>query len=213
MNKRRKRTLLYLLGGILAGFIFLTIVVSMFPVSFIDVEFSEEIQEHQYPVLDILMKSISWPGYTPQSIVMVVLSSLTFFLGNLKREAAFILCTLLSGLVSHSLKILINRPRPTADLVRIIEVARHQSFPSGHVLFYVIFFGFLIVIINHLKIFTTRVSRVIIGFCALMIFTIPFSRVYLGAHWFTDVLASVFLGSIVLFILSYFYLNNSRPHQ
>ncbi|WP_079701641.1 phosphatase PAP2 family protein [Daejeonella lutea] len=114
-----------------------------------------------------------------------------------------------SGVVSHFLKILINRPRPTKDLVRIIENARHQSFPSGHVLFYIIFFGFMIVLLYHLKLFSRRIRIALISFCSVMILAIPFSRIYLGAHWFTDVLASVFLGIIFLFILSYFYLQAS----
>src|SRR3712207_8549024 len=37
----------------------------------------------------------------------------------------------------------IGRPRPTLDLVRVSGEWAHESFPSGHVVFYVCFFGFL----------------------------------------------------------------------
>ncbi|MHB1177405.1 MAG: phosphatase PAP2 family protein [Daejeonella sp.] len=212
MKAERKRTLLYVLGGIFLGFILLTFLVSLFPNSLVDREFSEEIQEHQYPLLDALMKIISWPGYTPESIIIVFLTSGTFMLFKKKRESLFILFTLLSGVISHSLKIIIDRPRPTVNFVRIIEIAKYQSFPSGHVLFYVIFFGFIIVLMNHLKAIQRRLRMTVISICIFLIFTIPFSRIYLGAHWFTDVLGGFMLGMLGLFILSYYYFKKKPAH-
>lgn len=209
MKERRKRILFYVLGGILLGFILLTLMVSLFPVSMLDREFSEEIQENQHPLLDSLMKVISWPGSAPQSLFIVLSTSLIFLLFKRKREALFITFTLLSGLISRSLKILIDRPRPTDDLVRIVEHAKHQSFPSGHVLFYVIYLGFLIVLMNQLKDIHRGLRITVMVISALLIFTIPISRIYLGAHWFTDVLGSAMLGILGLFALSYFYLKKS----
>ncbi len=209
MRLERKRMLFYVLGGIVIGFLLLTLLVSLFPNSLVDREFSEEIQEHQYPLLDVLMKAISWPGYTPQSIIMVFVISGVFLGFKLKREALFILFTLFSGVISHSLKIIIDRPRPTDNVVRIIEIARHQSFPSGHVLFYVIFFGFMIILMNHRKTVPKGIRIIFISICAFLIFTIPFSRIYLGAHWFTDVLGGFMLGILSLYALSYYYLKTS----
>jgi undecaprenyl-diphosphatase len=206
MNEKRKRIIFYVLGSIFLAFLVLTILVSSFPVFTIDREFSEEIQEHQHPILDLLMKAISWPGTAPQSAVLVLCTSLIFFLFKRKREALFIALTLLSGVISRLLKILIDRPRPTEDLVQILEAAKHQSFPSGHVLFYVVFLGFLIVVMKQLKEINQKVRIVVIALCAFLIFTVPVSRIYLGAHWFTDVLGSAMLGIIGLFALSYFYL-------
>ncbi|SKB40029.1 hypothetical protein [Daejeonella lutea] len=86
MELRKKRILFYVLGGILLGFICLSIIIAFFPVSFIDLKFSEEVQEHQYPVLDFIMKGISWPGSLPESIVMVLAIALILTLTGLKRE-------------------------------------------------------------------------------------------------------------------------------
>lgn len=213
MKERRKRILFYVLGSIFLGFLVLTIVVSLFPNSLLDREFSEEIQEHQYAWLDTLMKVISLPGNVPVSIVMVLGVSAIFLLFQLKRESLFIILTFLSGVISHSLKILIDRPRPTDSVVRIIEIAKHQSFPSGHVLFYVVFFGFIVVLMNHLKFISRPVRISIASVCMFLIFTIPFSRIYLGAHWFTDVLGGFMLGILTLFTLSYFYLRKSNPSE
>lgn len=206
MFQNRKRILLYVLGSLLLGFVILTILVSYTPIPLFDHEFSEEVQEHQNPFLDKLMKVVSWPGYAPQSILVVLSVSFVFLLLKKKREAFFIALTLLSGVISGLLKVLIDRPRPTTDLVRIIDVAKYKSFPSGHVLLYVIFFGFLIILMSKIKEINRAVSVAVIAVCAFFIFTIPVSRIYLGAHWFTDVLGSIMLGLLGLSILSYFYL-------
>ncbi len=210
MTPHKKRIMLYVLGIIILGFILLTILVSFFPHSLIDREFSEEVQEHQNPFLDSAMKGISWFGYVPISVVMVIVVSLIFFLLKYTREAIYILLTLISGLISWILKILVNRPRPTEDLVRIVEKANHQSFPSGHTLFYTIFFGFMVLLMYRLEEWPKWVRITIGAFCLLLIFLIPFSRIYLGAHWFTDVLGGFLLGILYLFILSYYYLEKSR---
>ncbi|SKB47091.1 phosphatase PAP2 family protein [Daejeonella lutea] len=213
MKERRKRILLYVLGGIFLGFIALTILVSSFPVSVVDREFSEEIQEHQHPFIDSVMKIISWPGYAPQSIIIVLTVAAIFFLYKRRKESLFILLTMISGIIGRSLKILIDRPRPTDDLVLIIEKAKHQSFPSGHVLFYVSFFGFLIILMYHLKDINKSLRICVMAFCAFMIFTVPVSRIYLGAHWFTDVLGGALLGILILFGLSYFYMKNHNHSE
>lgn len=208
MNKQRKRILLYVVGVIIIGFILLSFMVSFFPVSIADREFSEEVQEHQYPILDSLMKLISWFGYMPYSIIMVLASALVFYVSQYKKEAFFLVLTLLSGLVSSSVKILINRPRPTGDMVRIIEKATRQSFPSGHVLFYVVYFGFLTLLMYHLS-SVPKYARLTISIVSLfLIFTVPVSRVYLGAHWFTDVVGGGLLGIVCLFILGFIYLDD-----
>ncbi len=213
MKARRKRILVYVLGSILLGFIVLTIGISLFPNSVFDREFSAEIQEHQNPILDLLMKGISIAGYVPVAVTMVLGSSSIFLYFKRKREALFITLTFLSAILGQIVKILVDRPRPTDSVVRIVEIAKHQSFPSGHVLFYVVFFGFIAVLMNHLKFITRSVRITIAAICMFMIFTIPISRIYLGAHWFTDVLGGFLLGILTLFVLSYFYMKKPNPSQ
>jgi membrane-associated phospholipid phosphatase len=202
----KKKHIWYALGVITAGFIVLTVLIILYPRSFIDVKFSHEVQEHQNPFLDNLMIAISWFGYYPGNVIVVILGAVVFLLFGYWKEALFVLLTSVSGLVSTVVKILVHRPRPAEPIVRIVQKVSQESFPSGHVLFYIVFFGFIAALMYQLKTIVTAVRVVVAAFSLLLIFTVPFSRMYLGAHWFSDVLGGFLLGILVLFALCYFYL-------
>jgi membrane-associated phospholipid phosphatase len=206
MNKRRQRILALVLLIISIGFVALTVLVVLYPTSFIDVEFSKEVQEHQNKFLDAVMEIISMPGYMPESPIMIVCTSLVLFLFRYKKAAVFVLFTMLAGLVSTVVKALVNRPRPSDDVVRIVLKTTQQSFPSGHVLFYVVFFGFLLVLMYQLEDIPKFLRWFVIAVSLFMIFVIPLSRIYLGAHWFTDVTGGFLLGVLCLYLLSWLYL-------
>ncbi|WP_345208327.1 phosphatase PAP2 family protein [Chryseobacterium ginsengisoli] len=92
----------------------------------------------------------------------------------------------------------------------LLEDTKYQSFPSGHVLFYTVFFGSLILMAINTTKLNLKIKITLIITCLAMIFLGAVSRVYLGAHWFTDVLGGFILGCILLFATGYFYLNNPK---
>jgi membrane-associated phospholipid phosphatase len=203
--ERRRRLITIIIAIISVGFLALSLFIARFPTTLLDEHFSEKIQSYQNPALSTAMELISWFGYFPGSIIMVVLASLAFLLFKYKREALFMLSTALAGLVSTIFKVMVNRPRPSEPLVHVFKKASQQSFPSGHVLFYVVYFGMLTLLMMQLK-DIPKIVRVIISVISLLlIFTIPFSRIYLGAHWFTDVVGGALMGIVCLYTLSYFY--------
>jgi membrane-associated phospholipid phosphatase len=168
---------------------------------------TREIQSKQGLDLTFLMKFISIfynAGIGPLSIFI---ASLFFFLTNHRRESYFTLAVFLPDLFNMLLKILIHRARPTPADVKILSTFTQASFPSGHVVHYVVFFGFLIaaMLVNkNIHLFW----RIFIGiFSAFLILTVSISRIYLGAHWATDVLGGYLFGFIYLGILLKFYLN------
>lgn len=207
ISAHKKKLMALVIAVILVGFTALSLFVVADPVDMLDENFSHKIQSYQSPSLDIVMKLISWFGYFPGSIIMVALAAIVFLIFKYKREALFMLFTAVSGLVSTILKIIVNRPRPTEKVVHIFRKATEQSFPSGHTLFYVVYFGFLSLLMMQLKSIPMLIRVVVFCCSVFLIFTIPFSRIYLGAHWFTDVVGGALVGIILLTILSYFYEN------
>lgn len=202
-DDRRKAIHVFLF---LAGlFLLLTAFVLILPKSFIDLEFSEEVQEHPSPWLDALMKGVSWFGNQIVAISLTLGTSLIFLLFKYRREALFVALTLLASVANFGLKVLINRPRPTEKLVNVLVKAQHQSFPSGHTVFYVTFFGFLAYLMYQLRGIDERLRLAVGVVSVLLIAAVPFSRIYLGAHWFTDVLAGFVFGLLSLAVLVYFY--------
>lgn len=192
------------------AFIVLSCFVFFQPTKHVDLHISREIQENHSPRLNTLMIWISWLGRTPVSVVMVVIISLSLLLLQYKREAILVLSTLLSGILGLGVKMLINRPRPSKDLVILLEDTKYQSFPSGHVLFYTVFFGALILIILRLKKIRYTVRIFLTAMCLSMIFLGAVSRIYLGAHWFTDVVGGFILGTLCVLVMGYFYVGNSK---
>lgn len=207
-NNKLQPFLAGVFGVCLLIFILLSLYVVAEPPQFLDIHISKEMQENQNGFLNNIMIGISWFGRTTVSVIIVLLLSLFFILKKQRNEALLIISTLFSGIIGLALKMLINRPRPTKDIVVLLEDTKYQSFPSGHVLFYTVFFGSLILIILSTNIFTRKVRTISALACLSMIFFGAISRVYLGAHWFTDVLGGFILGIMFLFITGHYYLNS-----
>jgi len=100
------------------------------------------------------------------------------------------------------IKVLVGRPRPPLFPVNpadFFPVINQYSFPSGHVLFFVVFFGFVgYMAWLH---FSGRSCMIVIAICSALILLIAPSRVYLGAHWASDVIGSYVIGVLWLIIL------------
>ena len=120
------------------------------------------------------------------------------FVKNKKISKAFLLNLILVFLLNYVLKILFSRNRP-ADINLIVETG--FSFPSGHAMMSLGIYGFLIYLL--LLSDKNKISK-IIGTCFLMllIFLIGISRIYLGVHYATDVIAGFIISAsyLLLFI-------------
>lgn len=113
-------------------------------------------------------------------------------------EAGLALATFPARGVGELTKRVVERPRPSADLVRIIDDGSTSfGFPSGHALAAVLFYGLMWWIAG--RVVTNRSARWLIrAWCAFIIVMTPPSRVYLGAHWPSDVVGGALLGGILL---------------
>ncbi|HEY0731068.1 MAG TPA: phosphatase PAP2 family protein [Chitinophagaceae bacterium] len=94
------------------------------------------------------------------------------------------------------LKNYFERERP---LIPLLEEARGLSFPSGHALMAVTFYGLMIYIIWH-SVKDPRLKWALIGALLILINLIGFSRIYLRVHYTTDVIAGFAMGVIWLVV-------------
>ena len=102
-----------------------------------------------------------------------------------------------SALAVLILKYAIARPRPPVSFWAIQETG--PSFPSAHAALAVAFWGFIAyVIYRNTKNHAVRIGA--IAAATLISLLVGFSRLYLGVHYVSDVLAGFFVGAIFLFV-------------
>jgi undecaprenyl-diphosphatase len=145
------------------------------------------------------MEWVSFLGnrWHPHALTAAV--ALVFFLWRRRSECFGLILSAGGGaIINRVLKILIARPRPTADLVGFAYRSDELSFPSGHVMFYVCFFGFLFFTAYALLPRGSSVRRAALVLSALPVLLIGLSRVYLRAHWPSDTLGAYVLGGLWL---------------
>ncbi|HKG53181.1 MAG TPA: phosphatase PAP2 family protein [Anaerolineales bacterium] len=205
--KREYRTFLFQVSlfAAIGAFAVLTFLVKTTPSFPIDLQIERAIQSINSPIFAGLMYLISWPGFSPQSFILSVLIVLAIYLFGLQWEAIMALvAALLPPLVNVIVKDYIRRPRPTIDLVRVLGVLNSYSFPSGHVMFYVGFYGFLWFLVYTLLKRSWRRTLLLI-FLGALIALVGISRIYLGQHWPSDVLGAYLLGGLTLVAILQLY--------
>lgn len=158
-------------------------------------------QSFRHPVLRGWMRYVSWIGQgTAHNVGMYGAALLAFSAFGRKREGLF--CVLAAG-VAHALsgafKVAIGRPRPQASLVEVLFEYTSKSFPSGHVLSFVGFYGILIYF--SFKLVKPAGWRAfLVTVFGAMIASVGPSRIYVGAHWPSDVLGGYILGGAWLLL-------------
>jgi Membrane-associated phospholipid phosphatase len=205
--KREYRTFLFQVSlfAAIGAFAVLTFMVKTTPSFPIDLEIERALQSINSPIFAGLMYLISWPGFSPQSFILSVLIVLAIYLLGLRWEAiTAVIAALLPPLVNVLVKDWIRRPRPTIDLVNVFGILNSYSFPSGHVMFYVGFFGFLWFLVYTLLKRSWRRTLLLI-FLGSLIALVGISRIYLGQHWPSDVLGAYLLGGLTLVGILQFY--------
>jgi len=138
------------------------------------------------------------------SVLVVVATGIVVWWRIGRLEAIMIPVGGLITLVNTTLKLAINRPRPSADLVHVLSSEQGNGFPSGHAFFAILILGLTAYFISiNLK---NRVLRMLVlaGLIALILL-IGTSRVYLGVHWPSDVIGGYLIGGAFLTALIWFH--------
>jgi undecaprenyl-diphosphatase len=147
------------------------------------------------PSLSDLLWGASVYGAPVRLMPLGLAAAVAFLLRGWRRGAVLVAVTLGGAVALNTgLKTLFARTRPQA-FFDYYPAPESYSFPSGHALFATCFFGGIAVLMAHRV--ESRTGQVLIWLVALiLIFLISVSRVYLGVHYPTDVIAGFAVGVI-----------------
>ena len=169
----------------------ITAVVVMHPYLSLDAQLDDDIQATNWGPLTLTFPFLTWlggPGGIPMQAVVILLVLL------LNRRAWGLALAALAGGLSYLVIVnLVNRPRPTADqILRVTEHPGSTSFPSGHLIFITISAGVLMLCLGHR--YLPRWARPI-GWAVVagIVVAVGLDRIYVGAHWPSDVLAGALI--------------------
>lgn len=200
-----------ILSGLIAAFSILAILAKQNPYFGIDLTITQYIQSIQNPIVDSYLKFITMIGNPEWAIaVSIMLGLILIGLGKSFYALFFSISVIGLQIISFSVKYLVARPRPDPELINQLSLyIYHDSFPSGHVSFFIGCFGF-IAYLSYTKLKSKMLKNLIVSLCTFLIATIGISRIYVGAHWFSDTLGAYIIGGVWLYMLIYFFQKHPR---
>ena len=133
-------------------------------------------------------------------LVFLLVAILIKIVRGIRYSIIFLSSIFLTGVSVLLLKILFNVARPSDSVIS----AFGQSFPSYHATVSTVFFIMLMYVFDR---FFKSSGRILFNsICTASILLISFSRIYLGVHWFSDVIAGILLSILI----SYFSIKISK---
>jgi len=172
----------------------------------VDLRITQFIQQFNNPYFHWLIVAVSWLGYQYHQWAIAFITAVLLLSLRQRIEAVCVLISLGSGLLlASAIKLIIARPRPVSELAEIYRYHSTYSFPSGHVVSYVAFYGFLFYLVYTRMPPSILRSALLVGF-GVLIGLVSLSRVYLGAHWASDTLAGYCIGFLWLLLMVQLYL-------
>jgi len=188
------------------SFVTLSVLAKYNPYFPLDLTITRMIQQISFPLFSDFMELVSVSGDVEWGMISVALFMILAFLIKRKYDALFMLVSVAgTSIIGMVMKLVVGRPRPPEELLlNYPGYLKDSSFPSGHVLFYTGLYGFLLFLFySHVK--NTVLRNVLIIICFLLLILIGISRIYLGAHWFSDTLGSYLVGTVWLYIVICLY--------
>lgn len=168
------------------------------------------IREPLSPNRTWFFKNVTRSGNEKWSLTLMFILALVFIFQRKAKATIFLLINVsVLGLgLSTLLKMVVDRPRP--HIVHLIQ-AHGLSFPSGHTMNAVLLYGSLIILSNY-YLSNDGLRFALNAVLGVVIIALPLSRIYLGVHYPTDVLAGYALGFTML-MLSKFVIFRFQEHE
>ena len=168
---------------------------------------------HQFasPALTVIMRGLSFVGSTIALTIGTAIVVILFARRRWGREAKLFALTMIgAALLNITLKLTFKRTRPTPFFD--LSPPETYSFPSGHSLASCCFFGALAVILTA-RIKRKRVRVIAWIVCSVMFLSIGLSRIYLGVHHTTDVIAGFAAAFIWIMVVRFVELQIARRRK
>ena len=155
--------------------------------------------------LDFYFTNITKLGNIITIVITMVIIILTIKDINRIISVVDVIATVMLNLI---VKYIIRRPRP--DHLRLIKQGGY-SFPSGHAMISIAMYGFLIYLVN--KKVKNKILRIILTILlVVIIISIGLSRIYVGVHYPSDILAG-YLFSLSILIITIILCNHFRGNK
>ena len=182
-----------LLISLIIFFIFITTLVISNKISFIDSSVYNFLISFKNDSLTNFFRFIT--KFSNVAFLVIFVLIVLLILRN--KDAVFVIFNLIFlRLLNYVIKIIIKIDRP--NILRLIKIGEY-SFPSGHAMISMGVYGYLIYLI-YKKIKNPYIKYLGIIILSLLIILIGISRIYLGVHYFSDVVAGYTLSLIYLII-------------
>ncbi|MEB3100412.1 phosphatase PAP2 family protein [Ferviditalea candida] len=172
-------------------------------VSYFDRAFGSWVRAFRTEPLTFLMRSVAQFGSSQVLILIALVAGAYLWLSLRKKWEAFLLLTGLFGswLANSLLKLIFERPRP--GIGRLADASGY-SFPSGNAMISIAFYGFIAyLIMQGAAGKNPAAKKTVLLSAVLFILLIGLSRIYLGVHYPTDILAGYAAGGIWLTAVIY----------
>lgn len=163
----------------------------------LDLDILQFVQSGIRSWLTPVMKTVSFV-FMPEMFVPVVAIIFLFLILKNKRSQELLLLLILAGnILPLIMKPIVHRPRPTEPEAIVLDHQPDFSFPSSHAMAVMTTGGALVLLAHHRR----RASWWLIALTSGLVLLVGYSRVYLGAHWPTDVFGGYLLGWLWLWFV------------
>ena len=188
--------------GLLAGAIALSVLAAQNDRLPGDLDLMQRLQDSVFPGLR-LSKFVRLVTSTQVVLGTGGALAVALWLFGRRRQAVLLVVGLAAlALLQSGIKELVDRPRPTADLVELRAGFSSPSFPAGHVMSPTVLYGFVLYLALALKL-PLVVWAALVGWIAFVLVLTGAANVYVGVHWPSDVVGGYAWGAVLALSLVY----------
>ena len=187
---------------LLLGFTVFAVAAAVLPRFPGDLELARAIQMRLSPASIPFFASVALLGQFAVAIPLTLAGAASLWLSGKPRPSLTTLLTIVPDGLNYLIKAAVGRPRPDPELLLLDQsAAAGLSFPSGHAVHFVVFFGFLALALPAWWSLSPAAKGLLWAASLTLILIAGLGRVALGVHWPSDVAGGYLLGVLYLRVL------------